>query len=211
MEDGRTYPQEDNLDFETYKGYFLSYDLVLGLFLSKEQLASLQASTTATEIPTTGIPLSRETLATIKLGETTKLRAHAQSNPSHTVTLPNPSDTYAFTYYIKPNYPGRSSHLCNGGFIVPSSSRGLGLGRIAARSFCFYAPACGYRGSVFNLVYASNEASVKLWTKLGFTNVGRIPEAGRLRTGKGDGVEEEYVDAWVVHGDFAKIGWKDEV
>lgn len=91
--------------------------------------------------------------------------------------------------------------------MVPSSTRGLGLGRIAARSFLFYGPAVGYRGSVFNLVYASNEASVRLWTKLGFTNVGRIPEAGRLKKVDGDG--EEYVDAWVVHGDFRKIGYKD--
>lgn len=91
--------------------------------------------------------------------------------------------------------------------MVPSSTRGLGLGRIAARSFLFYGPAFGYRGSVFNLVYASNEASVRLWTKLGFTNVGRIPEAGRLKKVDGDG--EEYVDAWVVHGDFRKIGYKD--
>jgi L-amino acid N-acyltransferase YncA len=56
-------------------------------------------------------------------------------------------------------------------------------------------------------VYASNEASVKLWTKLGFTNVGCIPDAGRLKKAGGNG--EEYVDAWVVHGDFRKIGYKD--
>lgn len=187
---------------ETYQGYFMSYDLVLGFILTKSQLDSLHPSS---DVPALGVPLAPSQLSSVKIG-TSKIRALAESSTA-SINLPNQFDTYAFAYYIKPNYPGRSSHLCNGGFMVPSSTRGLGLGRIAARSFLFYGPAVGYRGSVFNLVYASNEASVRLWTKLGFTNVGRIPEAGRLKKVDGDG--EEYVDAWVVHGDFRKIGYKD--
>jgi ribosomal protein S18 acetylase RimI-like enzyme len=189
VNDGRTYPQEEITDLETYKSYFMAYDLVLGFFLTEAQLQSLHPS--GQDIALNGV----------------KVPSSQPSSPP-TINLPNASDTYAFAYYIKPNYPGRSSHLCNGGFMVPSASRGLGLGRIAARSFLFYAPACGYRGSVFNLVYVDNEASVKLWEKLGFSNVGRIPGAGRLRKKDGDG--EEYVDAWVVHGDFAVIGVRDE-
>ena len=92
--------------------------------------------------------------------------------------------------------------------MVPMSARGLGLGRIAGRTFLYYAPRCGYRGSIFNLVYASNEASVRIWEKLGFQNIGRIPEAGRIKKANGEG--EEFVDAWVVYGDFAKIGYRDE-
>ena len=103
----------------------------------------------------------------------------------------------------QPNYPGRSSHLCNAGFIVPPQSRGLGIGGIAGKSFLYYGPRCGYRGSVFNLVYANNEASVRIWDRLGFYKVGRIPQAGLLR--RADGQGEEYVDAWVIHGDFEKL------
>ena len=187
---------------ETYKGYFMSYDLILGFLLTKAQLDTLHPST---DMSALGIPLIPSQLSSVEIGSS-KIRALSKS-PSPSIILPNQFDTYAFAYYIKPNYPGRSSHLCNAGFMVPSSTRGLGLGRIAARSFTFYGPAVGYRGSVFNLVYASNEASVRLWTKLGFTNVGRIPEAGRLKKADGDG--EEYVDAWVVHGDFRVIGYKD--
>ncbi|KAL1608388.1 hypothetical protein SLS60_003329 [Paraconiothyrium brasiliense] len=202
IDEGRTYPQEDIMDVETYKAYFLSYDLILGFIITKAQLESL---CTTPEVPALGVPLTASQLSSVKVG-TSKIRALTQSSAS--IDLPNQGETYAFAYYIKPNYPGRSSHMCNGGFMVPSSRRGLGLGRIAARSFCFYAPAVGYRGSVFNLVYASNEASVRLWTKLGFKNVGRIPDAGRLKKVDGDG--EEYVDAWVVHGDFRKIGYRDD-
>lgn len=104
----------------------------------------------------------------------------------------------------QPNYPGRSSHLCNAGFVVPPTNRGLGLGGVAALSFLHYGPLCGYKGSIFNLVYANNEASVRIWERLGFTRVGKIPKAGLLRSANGDG--EEYIDAWVIHGDFEKLG-----
>lgn len=66
-----------------------------------------------------------------------------------------------------------------------------------------YGPAAGYRGSIFNLVYVSNVASMRIWESLGFQQVGRIKEAGLLRTGPNG--EEEYVDAWVVQGDFEKL------
>ncbi|KAF8891779.1 hypothetical protein BD779DRAFT_1610503 [Infundibulicybe gibba] len=103
-------------------------------------------------------------------------------------------------YYVKPNYPGRSSHICNAGFVVPPRHRGMGYGSVLSRSYVHYAPRLGYRGSVFNLVYVNNTASVKLWESLGFTKVGRIPRAGRLRCE--DGIQEEFVDAWVFYKNF---------
>jgi GNAT superfamily N-acetyltransferase len=197
------------LDFEGYKTYFLSYDLVIGFFITQSQLQSLQTNVAPEDIPITGIPVSPMHSSAIRIGNSTaNILTHSSlTSDSPAINLPNPSDTYAFAYYIKPNYPGRSSHLCNGGFMVPSEARGMGLGRVAARSFCFYAPACGYKGSVFNLVYADNEASVRLWEKLGFVNVGKIPKAGRLKKKNGEG--DEFVDAWVVYGDFEKIGFRD--
>ena len=38
-----------------------------------------------------------------------------------------------------------------------------------------------------------------MWDRLGFTKVGRIPNAGRLKRSDGG---EEYVDAWVVYKSF---------
>ncbi|KZO97328.1 acyl-CoA N-acyltransferase [Calocera viscosa TUFC12733] len=98
-------------------------------------------------------------------------------------------------YYVKPNYPGRSSHCCNGGFIVDPSHRGAGYGYILGMSYLQFAPRLGYLASVFNLVYANNTASLKIWDKLGFTRAGLIPRAGRLRKKGEDG--EEFVDAVV--------------
>ncbi|KAG1739135.1 uncharacterized protein EDB91DRAFT_1284984 [Suillus paluster] len=103
-------------------------------------------------------------------------------------------------YYVKPNYPGRSSHICNAGFIVPPSQRGSGYGRVLAKSYLHYAPALGYKASVFNLVYNNNAASIRLWETLNFTKAGLIPKAGRLRRKDGEG--EEYVDAIVFYKSF---------
>lgn len=99
-------------------------------------------------------------------------------------------------FYIKPNFPGRCSHICNGGFITKPSHFRLGLGELMGTAFKRFAPALGYKGSMFNLVFVSNEPSVRLWQKLGFTQIGRIPRVGRLAGIKG------LVDARIIYCDF---------
>jgi hypothetical protein len=58
----------------------------------------------------------------------------------------------------------------------------------------------GYQGSFFNLVYVTNEASVKLWRELNFEQTGRVPKAGRLKG------HSDLVDAFQFHYDFSKVG-----
>ncbi|TFY82367.1 hypothetical protein EWM64_g1639 [Hericium alpestre] len=65
-------------------------------------------------------------------------------------------------YYVKPNYPGRSSHICNAGFVVPPLHRQYGYGKTLGRSYLHYAPQLGYKASVFNLVYTSNVGSMSV-------------------------------------------------
>jgi GNAT superfamily N-acetyltransferase len=86
------------------------------------------------------------------------------------------------SYYIKPNYPGRSSHICNAGFLVTTAARGKGVGRLLGESYIRWAPHLGYRYSVFNLVYETNEASTRIWDQLGFQRIGRVPECGDLKS-----------------------------
>ncbi|KAF8526049.1 hypothetical protein BU17DRAFT_62580 [Hysterangium stoloniferum] len=105
-------------------------------------------------------------------------------------------------YYVKPNYPGRSSHICNAGFLVAPAFRGIGVASALARSYVHNAPRLGYRASIFNLVYVNNVTSVRIWERLGFTKIGRIPQAGRLKRSEADGGGEEYVDAWIIYKSF---------
>ncbi|KAJ5928854.1 hypothetical protein N7466_007810 [Penicillium verhagenii] len=95
------------------------------------------------------------------------------------------------TFYIKPNYPGRCSHICNAGFITTNLARGKGVGHAMGETYLEFAPKLGYKYSVFNLVFANNPASIRIWEKLGFNVIGRVPKAGRLEN------SEELVDALI--------------
>lgn len=44
------------------------------------------------------------------------------------------------SFYIKPNYPGRSSHVCNGGFLVTDAARNKGVGRLMGEGYLEWAP-----------------------------------------------------------------------
>ena len=44
------------------------------------------------------------------------------------------------SFYVKPNYPGRSSHVCNGGFLVTGTSRNRGVGRLMGEAYLEWAP-----------------------------------------------------------------------
>ncbi|OBT47995.1 hypothetical protein VE00_01666 [Pseudogymnoascus sp. WSF 3629] len=86
------------------------------------------------------------------------------------------------SFYIKPNYTGRSSHISNAGFLVTDSARNRGVGRLMGEAYLAWAPLLGYTYSVFNLVYETNVASCRIWDALGFKKIGRVPGCGNLRS-----------------------------
>jgi ribosomal protein S18 acetylase RimI-like enzyme len=92
-------------------------------------------------------------------------------------------------FYIKPNFPGRCSHICNGGFVTAPQFRRRGIARLMAVQFQRLGKDLGYTASFFNLVFVSNVASVELWKSLGFVATGRVPHAARLKG------HDELVDA----------------
>lgn len=48
------------------------------------------------------------------------------------------------SFYVKPNYPGRSSHVCNGGFLVTEAARNKGVGRLMGEGYLEWAPKLVY-------------------------------------------------------------------
>ncbi|KAI7573922.1 zf-H2C2-domain-containing protein, partial [Hortaea werneckii] len=94
------------------------------------------------------------------------------------------------SFYVKPNYPGRSSHVCNGGFLVSDVARNKGVGRLMGEGYLEWAPKLGYTYSVFNLVYETNVASLKIWDALGFKRIGRVKGCGNLKS-----YPDQFVDA----------------
>ena len=102
------------------------------------------------------------------------------------------------SFYIKPNYPGRSSHVCNAGFLVTDASRNRGVGRLMGETYIDYAPRLGYSYSVFNLVYETNVASCRIWDALGFKRIGRVKGCGNLKSHPG-----RLIDAIIYGRDLA--------
>ncbi|KXL49932.1 hypothetical protein M433DRAFT_139174 [Acidomyces richmondensis BFW] len=94
------------------------------------------------------------------------------------------------SFYIKPNYPGRSSHVCNGGFLVTDAARNRGVGRLMGEGYLDWAPKLGYTYSVFNLVYETNVASLRIWDALGFKRIGRVKGCGNLKS-----YPDQFIDA----------------
>lgn len=108
--------------------------------------------------------------------------------------------------------PGRCSHVCNGGFLTTKAARGKGVGNVMGEAYLDFAPKLvrsvihpcihassahidrlqGYKYSVFNLVFANNTASVRIWERLGFSVIGRVPGAAKLEN------SEELVDALII-------------
>lgn len=83
-------------------------------------------------------------------------------------------------FYIKPNFPGRCSHICNGGFITSPRFRRLGVATFMGKSFLKIAKGLDYRSAYFNLVFKSNVPSIMLWESLGFSRVAVLENAANL-------------------------------
>jgi len=117
-------------------------------------------------------------------------------SPQATYVACGGDGTIAGTYFLKANQPELGSHVCNCGYVVAPQARGQGV----ASSMCVHsqaeALALGFRAMQFNLVVATNETAVRLWQKLDFEIVGRLPGAFRhLQLG--------YVDAYVMYKQLA--------
>jgi GNAT superfamily N-acetyltransferase len=79
-------------------------------------------------------------------------------------------------YYLKPNYPGRASHVANAGYVVARGHRGAGIGRRLVEDSITRARAAGFDAIMFNLVFESNPAR-PLYERLGWRRIGRVPRA----------------------------------
>lgn len=91
------------------------------------------------------------------------------------------------SFYIKPNFPGRCDHFCNGGFIVDKNHRGLGAGKVMGFHYLRLANLLGYKSSFFNLVFSNNQPALNLWRNLGFKELNIIPKVCRMKDGYVDG------------------------
>ncbi|MBU6266245.1 MAG: GNAT family N-acetyltransferase [Sphingomonadales bacterium] len=81
------------------------------------------------------------------------------------------------TYYLRANQSGGGAHVANCGYMTSPAAAGRGV----AASMCAHsldqARARGFRAMQFNCVVSTNARAVRLWQRMGFDIVGRLPGA----------------------------------
>lgn len=120
----------------------------------------------------------------VKAEETYAYESGTTKEQAEKIWIEAPRKTFVFeesgeilgTYYLKTNQAGPGNHVCNCGYMVSSKARGRGLATTMCEHSQQIAVALGYKAMPFNFVASSNEGAVRLWGKLGFETVGRLPQ-----------------------------------
>jgi ribosomal protein S18 acetylase RimI-like enzyme len=148
-------------------------------------------------------PILQETLVA---GETYTFSPHSTEGEIRKAWTEVPGKTFVAcdsdgqilgTYFIKANQPALGSHVCNCGYVVTARARGKGIAAQMCEHSQREAIAMGFRAMQFNFVVATNTGAIRLWEKLGFSVVGRLPGAfNHQKLG--------YVDALVMFKQLAR-------
>ena len=86
-------------------------------------------------------------------------------------------------YILHPNNIGRCGHICNASYAVSREARGQHVGEALVRHCLEKAKEMGFRIMQFNAVVKSNTAALALYKKLGFVQLGTIPEGFHMKDG----------------------------
>ena len=86
-------------------------------------------------------------------------------------------------YILHPNNVGRCGHICNTSYAVKSDKRGLHIGEQLVKDSLSVGARLGFRILQFNAVVASNIHALHLYKRLGFTQLGRIPQGFLMKDG----------------------------
>lgn len=87
-------------------------------------------------------------------------------------------------YILHPNNVGRCGHICNASYAVSAKYRGRHIGEALVKNCMSAAKALGFRILQFNAVVAENVRARRLYERLGFTQLGTIPDGFRLNNGE---------------------------
>lgn len=86
-------------------------------------------------------------------------------------------------YILHPNNVGRCGHICNASYAVASAARGKGVGEKLVSDCLERAKTKGFKILQFNAVVKTNTAARSLYKKLGFEQLGIIPNGFLMKDG----------------------------
>lgn len=102
------------------------------------------------------------------------------------------SGQIAGLYILHPNNVGRCGHICNASYAVKKSLRGMNIGEKLVTHCIAKAKELDFRILQFNAVVKSNTVALRLYKKLGFTQLGIIPEGFRMKDGTYEDIVPHY-------------------
>ena len=96
-------------------------------------------------------------------------------------------------YILHPNNVGRCGHICNTSYAVKEDKRGLHIGEQLVNDSLKVGASLGFRILQFNAVVATNIHALHLYERLGFTQLGVIPQGFRMKDGHYEDIIPHYI------------------
>ena len=97
-------------------------------------------------------------------------------------------------YILHPNNVGRCGHISNASYAVKKNKRGMHIGEFLVKDCLAKAKEIGFKILQFNAVVATNTSALKLYKKLGFTQLGVIPKGFLLKNGNYEDIIPHYIE-----------------
>lgn len=97
-------------------------------------------------------------------------------------------------YILHPNNIGRCGHICNASYAVRADLRGQHIGEALVKHCIKKARELGFVILQFNAVVKTNESALRLYKKLGFTQLGVIPNGFLMKNGTYEDIIPHYIE-----------------
>lgn len=97
-------------------------------------------------------------------------------------------------YILHPNNVGRCGHICNASYAVSGGSRGMHIGEKLVLDCIERARGIGFGILQFNAVVETNVHARHLYERIGFVQLGTIPNGFRMKDGSYAGICPYYIE-----------------
>lgn len=135
-----------------------------------------------------GIAFPQEELLTEKTGEA------FFSSQSWCGVAADESGEVVGLYILHPNNVGRCGHICNASYAVSAKLRGQHIGEKLVMDCIAQAKKIGFSILQFNAVVESNIHARHLYERIGFTQLGVIPNGFRMKDGHFENICPYYIE-----------------
>ncbi len=110
------------------------------------------------------------------------------------IAIDTDSNEVVGLYILHPNNVGRCGHISNASYAVKKSKRGMHIGEFLVKDCLAKAKEIGFKILQFNAVVATNTSALKLYAKLGFTQLGIISNGFLMKDGTYEDIIPHYIE-----------------